>query len=172
MTKRKQIEENRGRRIGGVAVGVRTLALLIVVAFLALVTPSLCLAQVQLPAVNLGDTNFEDAFGGPGWLLQELPEFYLASELKDSHGETIPEGNRVTAINTTTHLAYLQGIRDGTKGSRRDRECKFTDVNDEIHAPMGGVRDSGWGRTGPRSLDDFSDLIWINSHSGQRQYAF
>ena len=43
-------------------------------------------------------------------------------------------------------------------------------VNDEIHAPMGGVRDSGWGRTGPRSLDDFSDVIWINSHSGQRQY--
>jgi acyl-CoA reductase-like NAD-dependent aldehyde dehydrogenase len=45
-------------------------------------------------------------------------------------------------------------------------------VNDEIHAPMGGVRDSGWGRTGPRSLDDFSDLIWINAHSGQRQYPF
>ena len=44
--------------------------------------------------------------------------------------------------------------------------------NDEIHAPMGGVRDSGWGRTGPRSLEDFSDLIWINSHSGQRQYPF
>ena len=43
-------------------------------------------------------------------------------------------------------------------------------VNDEIHAPMGGVRDSGWGRTGPRSLDDFSDVIWINSQSGQRQY--
>src|SRR6266404_7898005 len=45
-------------------------------------------------------------------------------------------------------------------------------VNDEIHAPMGGVRDSVWGRTGPRSLDDFSDVIWINSHSGQRQYPF
>jgi len=45
-------------------------------------------------------------------------------------------------------------------------------VNDEIHAPMGGVRDSGWGRTGPRSLDDFSDMIWINSHTGQRQYPF
>ena len=41
-----------------------------------------------------------------------------------------------------------------------------------IHAPMDGVRDSGRGRTGPRSLDDFSDLIWINSHSGQRQYPF
>ena len=28
------------------------------------------------------------------------------------------------------------------------------------------------GRTGPRSLDDFSDVIWINSHGGQRQYPF
>jgi acyl-CoA reductase-like NAD-dependent aldehyde dehydrogenase len=45
-------------------------------------------------------------------------------------------------------------------------------VNDEIHAPMGGVRDSGWGRTGPDSLADFTDLIWINSHNGQRQYPF
>src|SRR5258705_1030169 len=45
-------------------------------------------------------------------------------------------------------------------------------VNDEIHAPMGGVRDSGWGRPGPRSLDDFSHGIWSNSHSGQRQYPF
>jgi acyl-CoA reductase-like NAD-dependent aldehyde dehydrogenase len=43
-------------------------------------------------------------------------------------------------------------------------------VNDEIHAPMGGVRDSGWGRTGPDSLKEFQDLIWINSRSGQRQY--
>jgi acyl-CoA reductase-like NAD-dependent aldehyde dehydrogenase len=45
-------------------------------------------------------------------------------------------------------------------------------VNDEIHAPMGGVRDSGWGRTGPQSLADFSDVIWINAHNGQREYPF
>jgi len=45
-------------------------------------------------------------------------------------------------------------------------------VNDEIHAPMGGVRDSGWGRTGPESLADFSDLIWINSRSGKREFPF
>src|SRR5450631_2529995 len=45
-------------------------------------------------------------------------------------------------------------------------------VNDEIHAPMDGVRDSGWGRTGPESLNDFTDVIWINAHSDQRQYPF
>jgi acyl-CoA reductase-like NAD-dependent aldehyde dehydrogenase len=43
-------------------------------------------------------------------------------------------------------------------------------VNDEIHAPMGGVRDSGRGRTGPDSLKEFQDIIWINSHGGQRQH--
>jgi acyl-CoA reductase-like NAD-dependent aldehyde dehydrogenase len=45
-------------------------------------------------------------------------------------------------------------------------------VNDEIHAPMGGVRDSGWGRTGPDSLADFSDVIWINATSRERQFPF
>jgi 3-hydroxypropanoate dehydrogenase len=43
-------------------------------------------------------------------------------------------------------------------------------VNDEIHAPMRGVRDSGWGRTPPDSLKEVQDLIWINSHNGHRQY--
>ena len=36
-------------------------------------------------------------------------------------------------------------------------------VNDEIHAPMGGVRDGGWGRTGPDSLKEFQDVVRINS---------
>ena len=45
-------------------------------------------------------------------------------------------------------------------------------VNDEIHAPMGGVRDSGWGRTGPDSLADFTDVIWINTTSSERQFPF
>jgi hypothetical protein len=39
-------------------------------------------------------------------------------------------------------------------------------------APMGDVRESGWGRTGPRALDDFRDRIWVNSQSGQRQGPF
>jgi acyl-CoA reductase-like NAD-dependent aldehyde dehydrogenase len=45
-------------------------------------------------------------------------------------------------------------------------------VNDEIHAPMGGVRESGWGRTGPDSLADFTDVIWINATSDQRLLPF
>jgi len=44
---------------------------------------------------------------------------------------------------------YLQGIRDGAEGFA-ESSCKFTTVNDEIHAPMGGVRDSGWGGRDPQ----------------------
>ncbi|MEU3985567.1 aldehyde dehydrogenase family protein [Streptomyces sp. NPDC026672] len=36
-------------------------------------------------------------------------------------------------------------------------------VNDEIQAPIGGVRDSGWGRSGPYALADFTDVIWVNA---------
>jgi len=42
-------------------------------------------------------------------------------------------------------------------------------VADELQAPLGGVRESGWGRTGPHSLEDFTDLVWINVESGQRE---
>lgn len=89
----------------------RTVALLMAGMFCELAFPFHCFAQVQLPTVNLGETNFEDAFGGPGWLLQEFPEAYVASELKDPHGKTIPGSNRVTAYSTTTHMAFVSKKR-------------------------------------------------------------
>ncbi|WP_028933408.1 aldehyde dehydrogenase family protein [Pseudonocardia spinosispora] len=45
-------------------------------------------------------------------------------------------------------------------------------IDDETQAPVGGVRASGWGRSGPNSLDDFSDVVWVNAQSGQRQLPF
>src|SRR5712692_1372726 len=89
----------------------RTVALLMARMFCVLVSPVLCSAQVQLPTVNLGDTNFEDAFAGPGWLLQEFPEAYVASELKDSHGKAILGSNPVTGYSTTTHVAFVSKKR-------------------------------------------------------------
>jgi anthranilate 1,2-dioxygenase (deaminating, decarboxylating) large subunit len=86
-------------------------ALLIVGVLWAAVMPTRCLAQVQLPALNLGDTNFEDAFGGPGWLLQEFPDAYVASELRDSQGKAIPGSNRVTSYSTTTYIAFISKER-------------------------------------------------------------
>jgi hypothetical protein len=108
MPDRKQIEINLDNRM----IGVAARHLLCCLRVLCLLTATcICSAQVQLPVVNLGDTNFEDAFGGPGWLLQEFPEGNVASELKDSHGKTIPGSNRVTAYSTTTHVAFVSKKR-------------------------------------------------------------
>ncbi|HZC80837.1 MAG TPA: transporter [Nitrospiraceae bacterium] len=74
-------------------------------------TPTPGAAQVQLPMVNLGDTNFEDGFAAPGWFLQEFPSGYTAGELKDSNGKTVPGSNRVTAYSTTTHVAFISKKR-------------------------------------------------------------
>ena len=68
-------------------------------------------AQVHLPTVNLGDTNFEDGFGAPGWFLEEFPSGYSAGKLKDSKGKTVPGSNRMTAYGTTTHMAYVSKKR-------------------------------------------------------------
>jgi hypothetical protein len=69
------------------------------------------MAQVQLPAVNLGDTNFEDGFAGPGFLLEEFPDVYSAGTLKDNNGATVPGSNALTTIATTSHLAYISSKR-------------------------------------------------------------
>ena len=111
MADRKQIEENFGRRTAGVAVVARTVALLIVGVFWAFATPSLCFAQVQLPAVNLGETNFEDGFAVPGWFIEEFPESYVAGELRDGQGNTVPGRNHLTTYSTTTHVAFISNKR-------------------------------------------------------------
>ena len=108
MPHKKQLQSNLDNRIIGTAAR-RILGCLRV--FCLLTATGICSAQVQLPAVNLGETNFEDAFGGPGWLLQEFPEAYVASELKDSNGKTIPGSNRVTTYSTTTHVAFVSKKR-------------------------------------------------------------
>lgn len=104
----EQVEGNRDKRITGVAVRhllrcLRVLCLLTV--------PCISSAQVQLPGVNLGDTNFEDGFAGQGWLFEEFPEANVASALKDSNGNTVPGSNRTTAYITTTHVAFVSNKR-------------------------------------------------------------
>jgi hypothetical protein len=86
-------------------------ALLIVSMFWAAVAPTPCLAQVQLPSVNLGDSNFEDGIALPGWILEEFPETYVSGELRDGHGNVVPGTNRLTADTTSTHVAFVSKQR-------------------------------------------------------------
>lgn len=72
--------------------------------------PDFCFAQVQLPSVNLGLTNFEDGIAGRGLILEEFPDYYDAYKLKDSAGDTIPGQNHLTTFSSTSHVAYVSPI--------------------------------------------------------------
>lgn len=87
------------------------LRILLLTVFFATAAANPAVAQVQLPAVNLGETNFEDGFAAPGWLIEEFPETYAAGELRDAYGNTIPGRNRLTTDSTTTHVAYISKKR-------------------------------------------------------------
>ena len=39
-------------------------------------------------------------------------------------------------------------------------------IADEPQLPLGGVKDSGWGRSGPQSMADFTELQWITTRDG------
>lgn len=84
---------------------------LVVIGAFSATIPGSCIAQVQLPTVNLGETNFEDGFATPGWFLQEFPETYVAGELRDGKGNKIPGQSRLTVNSTTTHVVYVSQKR-------------------------------------------------------------
>ena len=68
---------------------------------------STCFAQVQLPPVNLGQTTFEDGLATPGWFFDAFGVYSNADKLKDSHGDTVPGRNRVTADTVITDAIYV-----------------------------------------------------------------
>ena len=46
-------------------------------------------------------------------------------------------------------------------------------VHDEPQMPFGGLKDSGWGRFGgDAAVAEFTELRWITSQAGHREYAF
>jgi DNA-binding NarL/FixJ family response regulator len=92
----------------------------------------------------------------------------------DTAEEAVAVANRVQYGLTSTILAgdTYRAFELAPKVLHGIVNVNAPTVNDEIHAPMGGVRDSGWGRTGPDSLADFTDVIWINTTSQERQFPF
>jgi len=63
--------------------------------------------SVNLPPVNLGDTNFEDGMGYPGWLFEQIIDLYDAGQFDDASGGKLPGQNKLRTASSITHLAYL-----------------------------------------------------------------
>lgn len=109
----------------------------VVAAMAIFAAPPNCSAQVQLPTVNLGLTNFEDGFAQPCWFLQEFPDYYDANSLKDSAGNTVPGRGHVSVVSTTTHIVFVSQQR--FLGGWPAFEVLQPWVDLEVRAPNGAV---------------------------------
>jgi hypothetical protein len=63
------------------------------------------------PAVNLGDTSFLDALGGPGWLVEEIGDGSHSGKTVDGTGQSIAGAPAVNAVSGLTHIAWLSNRR-------------------------------------------------------------
>lgn len=45
-------------------------------------------------------------------------------------------------------------------------------LHDEAHAPLGGMKDSGWGKNGTEAVEEFTEVRWVTLQKTQRQYPF
>ncbi|MFI5754993.1 aldehyde dehydrogenase family protein [Streptomyces sp. NPDC051569] len=106
------------------------------------------------------EASYEETFG-PLLIVQPVDSAEEALEVinKSAYGLTssILTGDRFRG------LELAQQINSGAV------HINIPTIDDDVTAPIGGVKDSGWGRSGPHSRDDFTDLVWVNVQSGERQ---
>lgn len=89
----------------------RNLRFIVAAAALSALAGEARAVDLQLPPVNLGDTNFQDAIAYPGWLVEELVTYYHANQFKDYRGKDRPGSNRLTAVSAVTHVAWISNFR-------------------------------------------------------------
>jgi acyl-CoA reductase-like NAD-dependent aldehyde dehydrogenase len=93
--------------------------------------------------------------------------------------QPVEDADEAVAIANSTRYGLSAGLitGDNQRGFALARriDAGVVHVNDQTIAdepqlPLGGVKDSGWGRSGPQSMSDFTELQWITTRDGTGSY--
>ena len=93
--------------------------------------------------------------------------------------QPVDDADEAVAIANSTRYGLSAGLitRDNQRGFALARriDAGVVHVNDQTIAdepqlPLGGSKDSGWGRSGPHSMADFTELQWITTRDGTGSY--
>jgi acyl-CoA reductase-like NAD-dependent aldehyde dehydrogenase len=103
----------------------------------------------------------EETFG-PVLVVQPVDDVDEAIRVANDHRYGLSAG-----ILTNNHDAGLAMAAEIEAGMVRIGDQT---VHDEPQMPLGGVRDSGWGRAGPHSIEDFTQVQWVSVQSGTRTF--
>ena len=93
------------------------------------------------PEVNLGDTSFLDALGGPGFLLEEIGDGYNSGTTFVAGGQVVKGAPAVNSISSLTHSVVL--TKDRLFGAWYGTEVVLTAAHVNAGAPgaLGGLGD-------------------------------
>src|SRR5580698_3653078 len=99
-------------------------------------------SHVAEPTVNLGDTSFLDAIGGPGLLVEEIGDGSHSGKVVDGEGHAITGAPAVNSVSGLTHIAWLSNRRviGGWYG------VEVVGVAAHVNAGASGTA-AGWGDT-------------------------
>jgi acyl-CoA reductase-like NAD-dependent aldehyde dehydrogenase len=93
--------------------------------------------------------------------------------------QPVENADEAVAIANATSYGLSAGLltRDSQRGFALARriDAGVVHVNDQTIAdepqlPLGGIKDSGWGRSGPHSMADFTELQWITTREESGHY--
>jgi acyl-CoA reductase-like NAD-dependent aldehyde dehydrogenase len=93
--------------------------------------------------------------------------------------QAVDDAEEAVAIANSTRYGLSAGLitSDNQRGFALARriDAGVVHVNDQTVAdepqlPLGGVKDSGWGRSGPQSMADFTEVQWITTRDGAGHY--
>jgi acyl-CoA reductase-like NAD-dependent aldehyde dehydrogenase len=93
--------------------------------------------------------------------------------------QPVDSAEQAVAVANATRYGLSSGIitGDNQRGFALARQIDSGAVHvndqtiaDEPQLPLGGMKDSGWGRSGPASMDDFTEIQWITTREGTGHY--
>jgi hypothetical protein len=134
--------------------------MLIVVQSIALLGQS---RHVSDPAVNLGDTSYLDALGGPGFVVEQIGDWAHEGTITDSAGNPVPDASAVNSISGLTHIAWLS--------PKHFLGAWYAGRRVYIHIPISGgdmLNDTLLGfQTLAETAAEKSLVVWINEYFGE-----
>lgn len=121
-----------------------------------------CYAPTVLVDVPSGARVAAEETFGPVLVVQPVSGIEEAIRIANEHSYGLSAG--ILTSDPDRGLAMAGQIESGM--------VRINDqtVHDEPQMPLGGVRDSGWGRAGPHSVEDFTQLQWVSVQSGTRPF--
>lgn len=105
----------------------------------------------------------EETFG-PVLVVQPIDSIEEAIGAANDHNYGLSAGILTTDIDAG--LAMAGQIESGMV------RVNDQTLMDEPQMPLGGTRDSGWGRAGPHAVEDFTQLQWVSVQSGSHPFPF